>query len=63
MKNPKLNDEVLDLMRERSKLVARLNEVEHLLATKRRLLIAFRETETAAHDVRRCTERRSSCGL
>lgn len=62
MKQTTLNDDVLKLMDERDTLIVRLNQVEHELSMKRRLLIAGREAETAAHDVWRQTERRSHCG-
>ena len=61
MKTAKLNSDVIDLMDERGWLIARLNTVEAELGKKRVLLINHREIETAAHDVRRCTERRASC--
>jgi tmRNA-binding protein len=58
MKKTELNSDVLWLMDRREQLVAELNQVEHELECKRKLLIAKREVETAAHDVFRCAERR-----
>jgi tmRNA-binding protein len=57
----KLNSDVIWLMDRREELIAELNQIEHELCAKRKLLIAEREVETAAHDVWRQTERRSSC--
>jgi tmRNA-binding protein len=60
--NPaRLNSDVIWLMDRREELLAELNQIEHELQQKRKLLIAEREVETAAHDVWRQTERRSSC--
>lgn len=59
----KLNSDVIWLMDRREELIAELNKIEQELSVKRKLLIAEREVETAAHDVRRYAERRSSCGL
>jgi hypothetical protein len=61
MKQTTLNEEVLDLFRLRARLMEELNTVEGKLSAKRRLLIQFREVETAAHDVRHAAERRASC--
>ena len=63
MKTTRLNSDVIDLFDKRKRLLAELEEIEVELSTKRRLLVAGREIETAAHDVRRCTERRASCAF